>query len=130
MAATRPDWEVVASESFSAVSSLVGTEYRRTALSRAYYASYAKVVAALLDNGVTMPARGNPSHQSLPGLILTHLTRLSQGRRNSLSAVVMTLYRLRIVADYQPALVVGADDVRIGTGLMRQVFRDAKEAMS
>jgi uncharacterized protein (UPF0332 family) len=129
MVASQEDWDAIATESFRTVSLLLRREHHRSTVSRAYFAAYAKLVAALIHNKVTMPARGNPSHSKMPALVLNHLTRLSQVRRNNLCGVLITLYRLRVAADYQPLVNVGPEDVRIGTGLMGQVFRDAKEAM-
>ena len=136
-------WRQMATESFSAATRLVGRGQSgadqassdegpcwRSAISRAYYAAYARIVAGLLRCGVTMPAKGNPSHLSLPVLVLNNLTTLDRGPRSQLSGVIVTLYKLRIAADYQPRAVVDQAGARESAALMARVFRVLKEAES
>ena len=118
---------MIADDSFSAARQLELTR-SRSCVSRAYYAAYSTAVAALIDVGVTMPARGNPSHDKVPVLMRQHLSRLTLVRRSNAAAVLSLLYRLRIIADYQPHLVLDRLDARQALGFMVQLFRDAKEA--
>lgn len=120
-------WQDLGQDCFNAAGELRRHGRWRSAISRAYYAAYSRIVQGLIARGVTMPARGNPSHVSLPSLVVIHLVDLSHARRSSLAAAVRRLYRLRLAADYQPATDVGEPDWRFALGLMAQVFRDMKE---
>lgn len=102
------------------------TERWRSVLSRAYFAVYARSVAALTKAGVQMPARGNPSHAGLPDLIRRHLGKLSPAHRESMANAVAALYRYRLTSDYAPTINCGADDCRIAFGYLSQVFRELK----
>lgn len=134
-------WRQMARDSFSATNRLLGQDrpgvarapthdgqHWRSAISRAYYAVYARVVAGLLVCGVTMPAKGSPSHVSLPGLVLNNMTTLQRGSRARLSSAIDTLYKLRIAADYQPRAAVDQSGALESAGLMAGVFRVLKEA--
>ena len=106
-------WWQMAEDNFGAAGELCRGQRFRSSISRAYYASYSALVSTLLDQNVSMPARGNPSHASLPTLVLDHVRSISHGRRGNLIGVLSVLYRLRIAADYQPLVQVTADDARI-----------------
>ncbi|MCH7812566.1 MAG: HEPN domain-containing protein [Planctomycetes bacterium] len=117
----------MAIDAYAATFALFEGKRWRSALSRAYYAAYAKVVAVLLSSGMTPPARGNPGHRSMPDLILNNMRSLDSGSRARLSGQMATLYNLRLVADYQPDAVVDESDFRVSAGLMARVFKDLKE---
>lgn len=119
-------WRPMAQDSFNAANELIQTERWRSVLSRAYFAAYARSVAALTDAGVRMPARGNPSHAGLPDLIRRHLGKLSPARRESTAHAVAALYRYRLTSDYAPTIECGADDCRIELGYLSRVFRQLK----
>jgi hypothetical protein len=111
-------WKAMASENQRTVSLLLRQQCWRSAISRAYYCTYARLVAALIGVGVSMPKRGNPSHAALPTLILENLYSLDTPQRGEISGKLMTLYWLRIQADYAPAIDVDIKDFRTAQGCM------------
>jgi len=123
-------WREMAADSFSAAGGLFsGTGHLRSALSRAYYAAYARVVTSLLQSDVVLPSRGNPGHRRLPALILNNLKGVSGARAARVCGAIDTLYKLRLVADYQADAVVDETDARVSFSLMGRVFKDLKEAL-
>lgn len=96
----------------------------RSALSRAYYAAYARVTAALANvPGVTFASgREGPTHARLPGLVETHLSHAGDVRWR-VSELVRGLYKARLDADYVPSRDIGAGDAREAVRMMAEVFR-------
>lgn len=119
-------WRPMAQDSFNAANELMETARWRSVLSRAYFAAYARSVAALVEAGVRMPARGNPSHAGLPDMIRSHLGKLSSAHRESMAAAVAALYRYRLASDYAPTITCDGSDCRIAFGYLSQVFRELK----
>lgn len=114
-------WEEIAQENFAAVVELVSRHWR-SAVNRAYYAAYARIVAELQKAGVVFPTnREGPSHAKLPGLVETHLMRVGQMRWR-VSELSRGLYSMRLIADYRPSEEVGDGDAREAVRMMRQVF--------
>lgn len=74
----------------------------RSAVSRAYYATFAAVTAALLDCGLRPPSdRQTWGHAGLPELIGAHLRqRLGFARMKWLRHTVRAMYVERVAADY------------------------------
>lgn len=116
------DWRQVATENFSAALELVQHHWR-SALSRTYYAAYARITAGLERIGVTFPdGQEGPSHKKLPALVENSFTRAGNpGWR--LSVLISELYRLRIMADYRPSTNISAVAVRDAARMMQEVFR-------
>ena len=122
-------WHEMARESRRAANELVATRYR-SCLSRAYYASYAKVTHDLSGaSNVTFPfGREGPNHPGETGtggirrLIETSLPALSAERRRKLSELVGELYTLRLYADYRPSIDIDATDAREAVSMMNTVF--------
>lgn len=99
----------------------------RSAVSRAYYAAYAKVHARLAESGLTLPSRGNFGHRRLQVVIQDAWARAPGGAPFSrLSGVFNTLYKLRLAADYEPFAGVDESDARAVLGCMTKVFREWK----
>ena len=119
-------WREMATDNYRAANALLAAGYWRSCISRAYYAVFARCIDELMAAGVSLPARGNPSHQSLRTMLLNNLRRFSPVRRQLIGALVLKLYRLRIVADYGAAIVVGHGEARQALGLMFSVFRELR----
>ncbi|NOT01519.1 MAG: hypothetical protein HOP29_12930 [Phycisphaerales bacterium] len=105
----------------------VDREHLRSVVSRAYYAAYAMIHARLLESGVTPPSRGNFSHAKLP-VVLYHSLEgdLGGAIAATLWHVVDTLYKLRLVADYDPLAVVDDGDARMCLAHKSRVFKELK----
>lgn len=115
-------WREIATDNFAAVMDLVARHWR-SAQSRAYYAAYARVAAALASSGVVVPAgREGPSHAKLPALVESHLTQVGI-LRWQVSVLLRDLYRMRLIADYHPSASVGDGDARQAAALMQRLFR-------
>jgi len=112
----------MAKENYGAASSLVEQRRWRSAISRAYYASFALVADSLKDSGVAMPKDWEgPSHAKVAALICEKLTWL-QDVRWRVFHWVKALYALRIDADYKPSLSMGNAHARRAIALMGDVF--------
>ncbi len=92
----------VAKDSVGAASRCLRGGHYRSAVSRAYYAMYAAVTAALLGARLTPPAgRGTWSHRGVPDLVKEHLgQQLGRGGAQNVRRMVRATYTLRLVADY------------------------------
>jgi len=125
--ATSPaeSWLDLARESRRAALYLVGEDCPRSAVSRAYYAAYARISHELLALGVSMPpGRNGPSHSKLRVLILDALSRRipDRGRRAAISDWVGRLYALRVGADYMKDASFEPREAREAASLMRKIF--------
>jgi hypothetical protein len=97
-------WMDMARENATAANRLVRDDLHRPGVSRAYFAAYCHVTAALTMSGhAQMSARGNPAHQKLPEMVENNLHSLPRPRRRKLANAVRELYKRRIVADYLPS---------------------------
>ncbi|QQS08135.1 MAG: hypothetical protein IPK69_09000 [Phycisphaerales bacterium] len=84
---------------------------RRPSVSRAYYATYAAVVARLHAQGVdTFGDRSNPSHAEFPSLIRRTVSGVSADHRRNVSKLVRRLRVLREIADYRPGMTLADAD--------------------
>jgi len=120
-------WRDMAQDCFDAASHLRANHHWRSCVSRAYYAAFSVVTAALVDRGVT-PRRdyGTWSHTDLPDVAVTHLLASDAASAN-LGFAIRRLYRLRIAADYTPDIAFTQQEALEATGLMSQVFRQLRE---
>jgi len=100
----------------------------RSAVSRAYFAAYARVTASLVLSGVTLPPRGNPTHRSLAPLIENHLNGLTKQKAFKVARLVVRLQSLRVFADYGPRDTVDQSHVRQCLGHLTTVFHELKES--
>lgn len=116
-------WREMATDSFAAVGELVENGRWRSAVSRAYYAAYARVVADLLDRGLSFGPRGNPTHRSLPQLVLHNMPTLNANSRATVCNAIDGLFRQRLVADYSGDSLVDPSAARGSITMMSQVFR-------
>jgi uncharacterized protein (UPF0332 family) len=124
------DWTTVATDNYRAASTLADARNWRSAVSRAYFAAYARASAALVEAKVTMPpTREGPSHRGLPSLINRTLGRLGGGRWR-LIGLVHGLYNLRVAADYRPSVSVESGDARQALRMMADVFQLTKELLN
>jgi uncharacterized protein (UPF0332 family) len=99
-------WQEISRESLVAAKSLSQDSRWRSAVSRAYYAAYASVSGAL-DGLAEFPKdRRGPSHDLLPVLVMTYLTRIGFFDRRKVAAASRRLYRYRISADYEPPTLI------------------------
>ncbi len=117
-------WDDLASEGYTVADRLFDMGYWRSCVNRAYFAAYARTTGVLLEAGVSLPARGNPTHERLPMTVQHNLVSLSPAARARVAAALGRLYRLRIVADYGPHRRVERASARGALGLMAQVFRE------
>ncbi len=101
-------WREISRNSRKAAQRLLEAECYRSCVSRAYYAAYAAITSALVQQGITLAYQGNnPSHLSLPALVVNNLTFLPLTIRFDLNKALRRLYAARIGADYDPAADVG-----------------------
>jgi uncharacterized protein (UPF0332 family) len=115
------DWRSIATSNYSAVGALVQRHWR-SAISRAYYAVYARMVAELKKAGAAFPTgQEGPSHAKLPGMIESHL-KYAGDIRWRLSGLITRLYNLRVIADYRPSDNVADGEARYAAVMMQQVF--------
>ena len=110
-------WLDVARENRKAATVLSRGCHYRSAVSRAYYAAYARTTHALAGIGVTMPGgRVGPHHQSLPQMVKSNLGK------PELSSILARLYVMRCLADYAPSKTVDSHECRAAVSLMLRVF--------
>ncbi len=106
-------WQALSSESWAASQDLFVAGRRRSVVSRAYYAVFARAAGVLAAIPVTMPQdREGPAHGKLPELVLDNLGSLPLKNRMELAALIATLYNLRIYADYWPSIELEAGEAR------------------
>lgn len=131
--AAMTTWQDMARESRKAANEMVKTRFR-PCLSRAYYAAYSKVAQDLVVAGAPMPlGREGPNHpghlptgvaasKGIREMIMQRLTNLDVKKRRALSALIGSLYTLRLYADYRPSIDVDAADAREAVSMMNTVF--------
>jgi uncharacterized protein (UPF0332 family) len=118
------NWDALANDNKLAAFETFSKCRWRTCISRAYYAAYSAATEKLLLQGVTMPkTQPNPKHAKLPDLIGNNLVTLCHAVRWQLADAIARLYKLRLMADYMPRVLVEERDARIALGLMSQAFR-------
>jgi uncharacterized protein (UPF0332 family) len=119
-------WFAIARENRIAALLLVkaaAADYYRSAISRAYYASFCRVTHELITTGATMPAgREAPSHRSVRTLLQCNMTKLEPDKRFLVSNLIGRLYTMRVDADYKASIEVSAREVREAVSIMNQVF--------
>jgi uncharacterized protein (UPF0332 family) len=118
-------WSDTAQENFEAASALRADRRWRSSASRAYYAAFALLTGRLIEGGQS-PRRGFGTwpHEQLPLMVEKHL--LSGAAASNVAYAVRRLYRLRLLADYQPLTSFDRSTAFEATGLMSQVFRQVK----
>lgn len=100
--------QAISLNSRKAAQHLLEAECYRSSVSRAYYAAYAAITSLLVRQGITLAYAGNnPSHLSLPALVINNLTVLPLRGRFELNKSLRRLYAARIGADYDPLADVG-----------------------
>lgn len=101
-------WRLISLNSRKAAQRLLEAECYRSSVSRSYYAAYAAITSLLIRQGITLAYAGNnPSHLSLPTLVVNNLTFLPLPGRFELNKSLRRLYAARIGADYDAAAEVG-----------------------
>jgi len=122
------DWQSMAQDNYVAAGVLLRAGRWRSAVSRAYYAAYARAVAALKRRNVAMPrTREGPSHKRLPFLVAQHLMELSASIRWRLFSRISRLYTMRLNADYYASVPVVGRDARSAMGMLKDVFQWTRE---
>ena len=100
-------WQAISRYSRRAAQRLLEVGCYRSSVSRAYYAAYSAITSALIRQGITLAHDGNnPSHISLPVLVLNNLTFLPLTARFDLNRALRRLYGERVEADYNAAATV------------------------
>ena len=97
-------WRLISLNSRKAAQHLLEEGCYRSSVSRAYYAAYSALTAALIRQGITLGYGGNnPGHAGLPVLVVNNLTALPLTVRYDLNKALRRLYAGRIEADYNSA---------------------------
>jgi len=100
-------WRAISGNSRKAAQHLLEVECYRSSASRAYYAAYAAITSALVQQGITLGYGGNnPGHAGLPVYVLNNLTAFPMTSRFEINKALRRLYRARVEADYVAAAVV------------------------
>jgi|GEM_PF-1271458 len=100
-------WRAISRDSRKAAQRLLEVGCYRSSVSRAYYAAYAGITSALVQQRITLGYGGNnPGHAGLPVYVLNNLTTLSMVSRFEINKALRRLYRARAEADYVAAAVV------------------------
>jgi len=121
-------WKTLADDAYEAADALYRGGYWRSAISRAYYAGYARATIEVIDAGQTMPTRGNPGHEQLQHMVLHSLTRLSAAHRTNCHAMLAALFWRRVVADYEPDFLIDRRAAFEALGWMASLFRSMDAA--
>jgi uncharacterized protein (UPF0332 family) len=99
----------------------------RSSVSRAYYAVYSRVTAALPAPFERPKGWEGPRHAHLESLISKHFIRLGEPQRKKLIRLVAWLYKMRILADYLPSVKVSKEQSLFAIGLMNKILAIIKE---
>lgn len=109
-------WARAAEGGLSAAKVLMqgGSAHARSAVSRAYYAAFSAVTAALLQAGHRPRHRlGTWSHADLPRVAQAGLVqRLGFGRCKDVKSRLEVGYKMRVAADYEVGLSVDDETAR------------------
>ncbi len=106
-------WNEVSLDCLRAAGELMQSGRYRSSVSRAYYAAYSAVTAALSHAGVAFKDdHDGPSHPNARALIGNHFPKLSRKKRKLLMAAMHRLYESRLDADYRPVCFVGLETAR------------------
>jgi uncharacterized protein (UPF0332 family) len=120
------NWADISLDSKRAAFELSGDGRYRSALSRAYYAAFAAITQRLVDSGMNFPRDWEgPTHEQMTaGWIVANNLKSSVevADRGRLIAILPSLYKLRLIADYRPSMLVSQDDVKLALGDMVRVF--------
>ena len=117
-------WRAISRDSRKAAQRLLEAGCCRSSVSRAYYAAYAAITSALIRQGITLAHDGNnPSHISLPVLVLNNLTFLPLTARFDLNRALRRLYAERVEADYNAAAIVNG-------GVVIETLRDMNRILT
>jgi len=108
--ATREEaerWRAISRDSHKAALRLLEVGCYRSGVSRAYYAAYAAITSALVQQRITLGYGGNnPGHAGLSVYVLNNLTRLPLVTRFEINKALRRLYAARIEADYNSAATI------------------------
>ena len=116
-------WPDIARDSFVAAKVLRDAGHHRSAVSRAYYAAYARVTAEL-EGRASLPAdREGPDHDDLPEMVIDYLSRMQYPARREVREILIRLYDYRLHADYRPSRVIGNAELRHALLLVDRLFR-------
>ncbi len=108
------DWREMSRESLAAAQHCLREKCYRSSVSRAYYAAYAALAAALAQRGMEFTlGREGPSHQALRQYVNQNIGAIKNRNRKRIVAAINQLYQNRIDADYKPARYVGHDTALI-----------------
>ena len=96
------EWMDIAQDAQAAAGLCLRDRRYRSSISRAYYASFSAVTAALHKAGIAAPQGRNAwAHAVLPKLIRDHLAgRLGRHKTRELNRLIRENYRSRLIADY------------------------------
>ncbi|MCX7014435.1 MAG: HEPN domain-containing protein [Candidatus Sumerlaeota bacterium] len=116
-------WEELSRDSLLAAQELFRRLRCRSSVSRAYYAAYSAVTAALTKRGIPQRYdRENPPHEAVPRMIRKNLGDLDKERRRKLSQSISVLLKLRIDADYYPGHTIDESVARHGVRMAYSVL--------
>ena len=116
-------WKEISLDSLAAAKALLADEHYRSAVSRAYYAVYSRIVGALVGKATFPSGYEGPHHEDLDDLFFDYLSRVSIRDRWRYASSVKQLYVKRLEADYQPSATVDMALARDVVVLASEVFR-------
>jgi hypothetical protein len=118
------NWLDVARDARKSANTLLSENHFRSAVARAYYAAYSKIMHELVVvAGLQAPPdREGFSHARIRPVIETSMPNMIQAKRDKLSELLGRLYALRIAADYRPSSTAGSTEGRAAISLMKTIF--------
>lgn len=111
-------WNQLSEDALRAAEVLLREGHYRSSVSRSYYTAYCTATGEII-NKLTTFSHGwkNPKHEKVPTYIQNNLT-LSQAKKDTITALLITLRSFREDADYRPHEVVNEQ-------ILRDCVRDA-----
>lgn len=116
-------WKDLAKENRTVTYELLDRKRYRSAVSRSYFAVYARLSEILSKQMVFSLGWQGPRHSALRDLILNNLYAIEPTDRKELCGQVIHLYTLRLYADYVPTIAIERDEARIAFGIMDKILR-------
>jgi uncharacterized protein (UPF0332 family) len=106
-------WADMSSQAWSAARMLAGSNNRRGALNRAYYAAFAALTSEIRKRTMTFPAGyEHPPHVQMGRFVKRCFDDRSKADRQDLRDAIKRLYQARIEADYRHEARFTDTDVR------------------
>ena len=114
-------WREIATDNYAAVLELLSGRRWRSAVSRCYYAVYARSIAGMKAGAVFPTGREGPRHAVLPAMVASGSLGDVPGAVR-LAGNIRKLYKLRLISDYSQSFPVDDGDARKAVQLMQTFF--------